>query len=208
MLPTCEREWSKFGVCHNHLKIHPKNMEKPGITKGLATCQFLGARFSHGNGWWLWWTPKPNSAQFVSLMQAASYHSKFSEKGEEQEPALQFLRSDGRDWLSLNQLVICVTAFEWALHSAFATSEKFVALFSSHSADWLLLNHLFYCAEVCIFAPGLQVTNSMSSLTIIQLLYFICSLQCIRFSPCVWMDVPGFFEGFPCVRLQRYLFFP
>ena len=35
---------------------NPKELEKPCITKGLATCQSLGARFSHVTRC-LWWTP-------------------------------------------------------------------------------------------------------------------------------------------------------
>ena len=38
---------SNYGVCHNHLKQPLKKWRNPGVTKGLATCQSLVARFSH-----------------------------------------------------------------------------------------------------------------------------------------------------------------
>ena len=45
-----------LGVCHFITWNNPKKLEKPWITKGLATWQSLGLILSC-NGWCLWWTP-------------------------------------------------------------------------------------------------------------------------------------------------------
>ena len=57
----CQTKCAKHGVCHNQLKFRPRKLEKPCITKGLATCQSLGVRFSHVTKS-LWWTPKQPGA--------------------------------------------------------------------------------------------------------------------------------------------------
>ena len=57
----CQTKCAEHGGCHNQLKFHPQKLEKPCITKGLATCQSLGARFSH-EAKSLWWIPKQPGA--------------------------------------------------------------------------------------------------------------------------------------------------
>ena len=43
--PNDQIKTDQNGVSHNHLKQLSKNLEKPCITKGLATCQSLGLIF-------------------------------------------------------------------------------------------------------------------------------------------------------------------